>query len=369
MNAPQSQIAYTQVISSYSEFNSQLNFAKTPESLNHSDEYLNDLITQQQQTLSASDFKRLKSEFFEFGPLDELLENEQITEILVNSADDIYFESEGKIHRHEDRFFSESSYFDCCKRLIEVAGIQLTLNFPFGNGRFKDWRVHAICPPVCSARLGLSLRRIPKNTWTLQKLFDCNFLTSQQQAYLQNAIHDKKNFIICGSTGTGKTSLLSACLEIIPGTERIVVIEDTPEVHLPNCNSIRLVTRKDHQESLLEISSAELIKQSLRMRPDRIILGEVRGEEAKDLLLANSTGHRGSIASLHAHDAQGALRRLQLLTQMGAPQWSTKMVQNLIFDSVDFVVTIERTNNGSRFIQEICEINSLEENGFTLNPI
>jgi pilus assembly protein CpaF len=182
-------------------------------------------------------------------------------------------------------------------------------------------------------------------------------------------VEQRKNFLIVGGTGTGKTSLINALLHTCSDNERALVIEDTAEIELPNLSSMKLLTRQDPQGILKPIDQGQLLCHALRLRPDRIVVGEIRGAEAKDLLMALATGHSGSFGSLHASDARQALIRLEMLIQMGAPQWSLSAVRRLIQLSLDYVLLVGKSANGERQFQGVFKICSLEETGFLIEKV
>lgn len=311
---------------------------------------------------------RIQAEFFGEGPLESLASDESITEIILNGHKSIWYEKNGKMLQHMDSFFSKASYNNFVQRLTLESKIQANLDRPFADGYWRQYRVHIIIPPLAQGEAHLSLRRHPNNSWSLPRLEEMGWASPDALLYLKNMIKDHTSFLIIGATGTGKTSVLSACLQEVDKEERVVIIEDTNELHLPNPLSAKLVARHDSQGLLKNVDQAELLKQALRMRPDRIIMGEVRGAEAKDLLMTLSTGHRGGIGTLHAESARQALYRLEMLIQMGAPQWSTRAIRHLIYFGLQAVVSVKR-QNGIRRLDSIHKIVSLEDTGFCLEQV
>ena len=241
-----------------------------------------------------------------------------------------------------------------------------SLDCPFADGRWRDMRVHLIIPPASGDEAVVTLRRHPKNPWTLDRLGEKQWATSDQMRALRSLVLEKKNFLVIGGTGSGKTSVLNACLHEVPSGERALIIEDTSELNAPNDVSTKLLSRRDPQGHLREIDQSELLKQALRMRPDRIIMGEVRGGEAKDLLMAFATGHRGCMGTMHADNARQALLRMEMLIQVGAPMWNVQAVRSLIWLSLQAVVVVGRTPSGERKLEGIYKIASLEDIGFLI---
>lgn len=326
------------------------------------DEFLN------RMNLTAEQNQRLRAEMHGFGPLENLIADESITEIMINGRANIWFEREGKNHRHSDMFFSELSFKNFIHRLCEQAGVQVNLNQPSADGAWRDFRLHITMAPLALNGATICLRRHPKNPWTLEKLLEIGWANPQDVERLKKLSSEGANLLIVGGTGSGKTSLLNAILQTLPENERVVSIEDSDELQMPNDISLKLLTRFDANGCLKNFDQNDLLKQALRMKPDRLVIGEIRGGEAKDLLLALSTGHRGSLGTLHADSAQQALWRLEMLVQMGAPQWNLNSIRQLILLSLQAIVVVSR-KNGERRLEGIHRITSLEGNGFLLERI
>jgi pilus assembly protein CpaF len=312
--------------------------------------------------------ERIMAEFFGNGPLEALLASD-CTEIIVNGRESIWFEKDGVLKRHDDVFHSPLSYRNFISRMSRDASIVASLDCPFADGRWRDMRVHLIIPPASGDEAVITLRRHPRNPWTLGRLAERSWASREQLETLLTMVREKKNFLVIGGTGSGKTSVLNACLHEIPLDERAILIEDTSELNRPNAVSSKLLARRDPQGHLKEIDQSELLKQALRMRPDRIVMGEIRGGEAKDLLMAFATGHRGCMGTLHADTARQALLRLEMLIQIGAPQWNVQAVRSLIFLSLQAVVVVGRTSSGARKLEGIYRIASLEDVGFLIEKM
>ncbi len=320
--------------------------------------------------LSSSEVRqRILAEYFSFGPLESLLVDSEVTEILVNGPESIWYEKQGRLQKHPDLFLSEVTYTNSLHRLCEQSRCQSTVEYPATTGQFKEFRLTLVRQELTRNHHHLSLRRHPKNPWTLAKLEEQKWASETEIAKLRKMIAMKKNFLIAGGTGTGKTSLINALLQEIPANERAIVIEDIPEIELPNSSCMKMITREDPQGLLKTIDQSELLRHSLRLRPDRIVMGEIRGAEAKDLLMALATGHSGSFGTLHACDPRQALIRLEMLIQIGAPQWSLQAIRRLIHLSLDYILVVEKITNGNRKLQGAYRICSLEENGFLVEKI
>lgn len=313
--------------------------------------------------------ERIGLEYFGPGPLAPLLEDPDVTEIIVNGLESIWFEKRGKLGRWSDGFLSPLTYRNFISRLSREAAIQATLDTPFADGVWRGCRVHLAIPPVSGDQAVITIRRHPQNPWTLDRLEGSGWSTPKAIDELRGLIANKQNFLIVGGTGSGKTSVLNACLAKIEATDRTIIIEDTRELAVPNAASARLLTRKDTGGLLKEVDQGELLRQALRMRPDRIVMGEIRGGEAKDLLMAFATGHSGCMGTLHADGARQSLLRLEMLIQLGAPQWNLHAVRTLIFLSVKAIVVVSRTKEGVRRLEGIHRVAALEDVGFLLERV
>lgn len=311
---------------------------------------------------------RLEAEFFDYGPVNPLLELSGLQEVIINGPDDIWLERSGVFERSPDNFLSEYTFRNFVDRLCSEAGVKIDLGQPFANGRWRGFRLHIACAPLTHCTFHICLRRMPESAWTLQRLEEAGWCTGGQSALLRRLLSERKNVLVIGPTGSGKTSVLGACLKELRPDERTVVIEDTDELPIPNRASTKLLSRPRLSDCLPEVDLAELVKQSLRMRPFRLVVGEVRGAEAKDLLLALATGHNGSWGTLHANEARQALLRLEMLIQLGAPQWSLAAIRQLLHLSVDALVLCG-IENGHRRLEGVFRVAALETCGFLLEPM
>lgn len=308
--------------------------------------------------------QRILDELFDCGPLGPLLQDEEVTEIIVNGPESIWYEKGGHFVQHDDRFHSAFTLSQFVQMICLEARIRLDLNQPFADGVWRGLRTHLAQFPLVNCSHSICFRRHPVQRWTLTKLIEEGWATDEQFGQMLRLLQERRNFLIVGPTGAGKTSVLSALLTELPRNERSIVIEDTDEIKIANELSAKLLTRAP-SGTLRAYDQTELVKQSLRMRPSRLIIGEVRGGEAKDLLLALSTGHSGSIGTLHASSARQALLRLEMLVQIGAPEWSLDTIRKLILLSLDYLVVVEM-KNGNRLLEGVYKICSLEKVGFLL---
>lgn len=319
--------------------------------------------------LSSVAKRRILEELFEFGPLHSAIADDQVTEILILSPEVIWLERNGRLIPHSDRFLNSTTFRSFVHRLAREARTNTDETQPFANGRWKDFRVHVAGLPIVSDTPNITLRRVRNKKWSLDELQELAWVDGAGKELLEKIVHEKSNVLVVGATGAGKTSALSACLNATNSDERIVLIEDTDEIALPNTISTKLLSKPARVSGDTEFGLGDLLKHSLRMRPDRIVMGEVRGGEAKDLLMAFATGHRGCWGTLHAATPREALLRLEMLVQMGAPQWTTLTVRSLIHSSIDFIVVAEKDENGKRRLGSIHQVASLEDVGFCFSTL
>ena len=308
--------------------------------------------------------KRLLEEFTGCGPLLSLVKDSSITEIIINGKNNIFYEKQGRLFPHFDEFLSPWTFSNFIHRLCPKN--QPTLNTPYANGRWNQFRVHIITPPLTQTEPHITLRKHPTEVWTLQKLMEKKWAPQGVIELIKKIIKNKMNILIIGSTSSGKTSVLSAFLQEIDSNERVILIEDTDEIRVPNPYSLKLLTRTI--EHLPKVDQAGLVKQSLRMRPDRLVMGEVRGSEAKDLILSLATGHPGSMGTLHAEHHKQALIRLELLIQSADLKWEKNSIQNLIHMGIQFIFVLKKREE-KRYLDGIFQITGLETSGFLFEPL
>lgn len=321
--------------------------------------------------LSPSQYhSRLTAEFFSLGPIEKLIQDTNISEIIINGKDHIFYEQKGNLHTLQDTFLSDLTFQNFIHRVLEEAGVLLNLKQPFADGNWRGWRIHIARQPVVNVNFHLSLRKHPNNPWNLPRLKDQGWAPEKAISLIEKILQEKNNILIVGPTSSGKTSVLNACLQCLPPNERIIAIEDSSELKLPNPASTKLLTRTNSNSpnTLLNIDQSELVRQSLRMRPDRIIMGEARGTEAKDLLMALATGHSGSLGTIHAKDHKQALWRLEMLVQMGAPSWDTHTIRQMIVLSIEYLVVLGRYR-GERKLMGIYKLSGVEKTGFLFEPL
>ncbi len=305
-----------------------------------------------------------------FGIISELLLDDEITEIMVNNPEDIFVEKRGVISKITDSFFSNEQLEDVIQQIAALANKRVNQANPIVDTRLADGsRVNIVLNPISIEGSAITIRKFPKDSITMKRLVEMGSLTGQAADFLKNLVESGYNIIVSGGTGTGKTTFLNALSDFIPTRERIVTIEDSAELRLHNVeNIIRMEVRQQNVEGKNGVSIRELIRTSLRMRPDRIIVGEVRGEEAIDMLQAMNTGHEGSLSTIHANSAADMISRLGVMCLMGA-NMPLEAIMGQISSAVDIIVHLGRFRDGSRGVIEICEVGSVISGEIEINPI
>jgi pilus assembly protein CpaF len=326
--------------------------------------------------LNLSDVERdavvtsILDEITGLGPLEPLLADPGVSDILVNGPDIIYVEKGGKLEQVEARFRDNDHLVNTISRIVGKVGRRVDESSPMVDARLADGsRVNAIIPPLALDGAALSIRRFGQNPLTHKDLVRYNALTGEMMNYLKAAVRSKCNVLISGGTGAGKTTLLNALSNFIPTTERIVTLEDSAELKLQQTHVVRLESRPANIEGKGAITIGDLMKNALRMRPDRIVVGEVRGGEALDMLQAMNTGHEGSMGTLHANTPGDAIERLRTMITMSGVNLSADALTNIIGRSVDVIVQASRLSDGQRKITSITEITGVTEAGVQTNEV
>ena len=324
-------------------------------------------LNHQERTRVVTD---LKNEIMGLGPLEPLLADPTISEIMVNGCQNVYVEKSGCIHHTDIHFGDDAHLMRIIDKIVSRVGRRIDESSPMADARLPDGsRVNAIIPPLALDGPSLTIRRFAVVPLQMHDLIQKNSLTPAMAELLTALVKVKCNIVISGGTGTGKTTLLNILSGFIPSSERIVTIEDTAELQLQQDHVIRLETRQPNIEGKGEITMRALVKNSLRMRPDRIVLGEVRSAEVIDMLQAMNTGHEGSLTTVHANTSRDALGRLENLVGLGGISLPNKALRQLIASSVHFIVQITRVNDGSRKITSIQEISGMEGDVITMQEI
>lgn len=315
-------------------------------------------------------FNIIDGEVNGYGPITELLNDDNVTEIMVNSPRDIYIEIDGVLKKDETvSFINDEHIIRTIERLISSTGKSIDVNKPMVDARMNNGsRINAIIPPLSSGPV-ITIRKFRKSVDDMDSLIGNGTLTPFMARFLSAAVKAKLNIVVSGSAGAGKTSLLNILSSFIPDNERIITIEDVRELSLNQSNVVSLETRESNYEGLGKITIRDLVKNSLRMRPDRIIIGEVRGSEAFDLLQAMNTGHDGSLTTLHANGCKDAINRLETMALMDGTNVPMHAMREYINNALDLVVQISRMRDGRRKIVEISEVVDVVEGEIILRNI
>ena len=312
----------------------------------------------------------INDEVIGYGPLTELFRDDNITEIMVNSPSEIYIEIDGEIVKDDSiSFINDEHIIRTINRLIGPLGRTIDVSNPMVDSRLSSGeRINAVIPPLSTKGPVITIRKFKKNMSTIDDLIRIGALTPYMARFLEAAVAGKMNIVVCGGAGAGKTNLLNILSSFIDNKERIITVEDAAELRLAQDNVISLETKPANYENIGEVTIRDLVINALRMRPDRIIVGEVRGKEAFDMLQAMNTGHEGSLTTIHANTPTDALNRLETLVLMAGMELNVKAVREYINNAIDLVVNIDRMSDGKRKITSICEVNGLNEH-LILNEI
>lgn len=326
---------------------------------------LEELVMAESLPLSRVDRERLvtevQHEVFGLGPLETLMKDPEVTDILVNTHSLVYVERYGKLEKTEVRFRDDSHLMQIIERIVSRVGRRVDESSPMVDARLPDGsRVNAIIPPLALDGPILSIRRFGAEPLTMKDLVQLNSVPEQVADVLKACVRSRLNILISGGTGAGKTTLLNCISNYIPENERIVTIEDSAELKLQQEHIVRLETRPPNIEGSGMVAQRDLVRNALRMRPDRIIVGEVRGGEALDMMQAMNTGHDGSISTIHANSARDALSRLETMMLMSEINLPERALREQIASALDLVVQLSRMTDGSRRLVEVSEVTGME---------
>lgn len=345
------------------------------------DELLEDYINNEiDKTLTGYDlstlerghiFNLIQNEIMGYGPITPLLEDNAITEIMVNAPNEVYVEIDGKISKDETvSFINDKHIVRTIQRIVQPLGRTIDAANPMVDARLRDGsRLNAIIPPLSLKGPVLTIRKFNKKLESIDDLLRRGSLTVNMARFLEACVEAKLNIIISGGTGSGKTTLLNILSGFLGEDERIITIEDAAELKLHQKHVISLETRLTNYEGEGEVTIRDLVRNSLRMRPDRIIVGEVRGKEAFDMMQAMNTGHEGSITTLHANNSIDSLNRLETMILMNEMEIPVSAVRGYIENAIDIIVQIDRLSDGKRKITSISEVSGMKDGNITLREI
>lgn len=334
-------------------------------------EELSAVVDEEQVPLSPEERRRLIREIADevmgYGPIQRLLEDPSITEIMVNRSDQIYVERNGRLTLTDARFSSDEHLRQVIERIVAKVGRRIDESSPLVDARLEDGsRVNAIIPPLAVNGSSLTIRKFGQVPITVQDLIRWGSITPEMAELLSACVRARLNIIVSGGTGTGKTTMLNVVSSFIPDGDRIVTIEDAVELQLQQDHVVRLESRPANIEGKGAIGIRELLRNSLRMRPDRIIVGEVRGGESLDMLQAMNTGHDGSLSTVHANSPRDAIARLETLVLMAGMDLPLRAIREQIASAVDLIIQLTRMRDGSRRVTHVTEVQGMEGEVVTL---
>jgi pilus assembly protein CpaF len=326
---------------------------------------ITEILNEEGRLLTEVDRARLveeiKNELLGLGPLEPLLWDEDVNDILVNGPNQVYVERQGKLYLTDVRFNDDQHLMLIIDRIVSQVGRRVDESSPMVDARLPDGsRVNAIIPPLALDGPALSIRRFGKKRFTMDDLVEKETITPDMVEFMQAIVRARLNILVSGGTGSGKTTMLNCMSAFVPVDERIVTIEDSAELLLQQPHVVRLETRPPNVEGKGEVTQRELVRNCLRMRPDRIIVGEVRGAEVFDMLQAMSTGHDGSICTVHANTPRDALQRLEMMMLLSGASIPQRAMRQQISSALNIVVHVSRLSDGSRKCMKISELTGME---------
>jgi pilus assembly protein CpaF len=337
-------------------------------------EISNRLLAEESAPLSLSQrqlvVRRIEDEVLGHGPLEPLLHDPTVSDILVNGPYSVFVERRGRLERTDVRFNDDAHLINIIDRIVSAVGRRIDESSPMVDARLKDGsRVNAIIPPLAIDGPTMSIRRFAVERLGVKDLISLGTLTEPLARVLDAVVKARLNIVISGGTGAGKTTLLNIMSSFIPAHDRIITIEDSAELQLQQPHVVRLETRPPNIEGRGEITQRDLVRNSLRMRPDRIVVGEVRSAEALDMLQAMNTGHDGSLTTVHANTPRDALGRIETMVSMSGLQFPIKTLRAQMASAINVVVQVERSEDGRRRVVSIQEINGMEGDVITMSEL
>src|SRR6266404_4595797 len=335
---------------------------------------VHDLISQEMIALNFDERELLVvqvlDEIFGLGPLEPLMQDADISDILVNTYKNIFIERQGKLEKTDVRFQDDKHLLQVIDRIVSAVGRRIDDSQPMVDARLPDGsRVNAIIKPLAIDGPHLSIRRFGTNPLKMATLIANGALTKEVAILFEMCVRARLNIVISGGTGAGKTTLLNALSAYIPSDERIVTIQDSAELQMQQPHVVRLETRPPNIEGRGEVTQRDLVRNTLRMRPDRIVIGEVRGGEAIDMLQAMNTGHDGSLTTIHANTTRDALARLETMIQMTGMRLSDRAMRQQVASAVNLVIQVARLTDGTRRITAVSEVSGMEQDMISLHDV
>ncbi len=357
-----------------SELDPSMDITKTDEVRRTIQDLFEQILAEENIVLSRPErarlFEQIAAEILGFGPLQPLLEDDTITEVMVNGAKNIYIERKGKIHRVPVTFENNDHVMRIIDRIVAPLGRRIDESSPYVDARLPDGsRVNAVIPPLSLVGPVLTIRKFSRNPITVEQLIQFGSITQEAVQFLKACVEARLNIVISGGTGSGKTTFLNILSGFIPGDERIITIENAAELQLRQEHVVTLESRPPNIEGRGEVTIRDLVINSLRMRPERIIVGEIRDEAALDMLQAMNTGHDGSMTTLHSNGPRDTLARLETMTLMAGMDLPSRAVREQITSAIDLIVHQERMRDGTRKIVNLTEISGMEGEVITMTDI
>ncbi|WP_052292015.1 CpaF family protein [Natranaerobius thermophilus] len=338
------------------------------------EETVENLLDQEEKPLSSTDRDKIKAEILNetlgFGPITPLIEDENVSEIMVNGHDQVYVEENGKLKLTDIKFRDEQHVIHVIEKIVAPLGRRIDESSPMVDARLPDGsRVNAIIPPLSLTGPVITIRKFSEDPLTAKDLISFGTMTTEISDFLKKCVKNRLNVVVSGGTGSGKTTTLNVLSSFIPQDERIVTIEDAAELTLHQDHVVTLETKPPNMEGKGAITMRELVRNSLRMRPDRIVVGEVRGGEALDMLQAMNTGHDGSLTTGHANSPRDMLSRLETMVLMAGMDLPIRAIREQIASAIDLVVQQSRLEDGSRKITQVSEVQGMEGDVITMQDL
>ena len=332
------------------------------------------ILTEESIVLSRQEkhrlFEQIAAEILGFGPLQPLLEDNDITEVMVNGAKSCYFEKAGKINRAPITFESDEHVMRIIDRIVAPLGRRIDESSPYVDARLPDGsRVNAVIPPISLVGPCLTIRKFSKDPFTVEQLIDFGSLTPSAVLFMEAAVKSRFNCVISGGTGSGKTTLLNVLSGFIPNDERIITVENAAELQMRQDHVVTLESRPPNIEGRGEVTIRQLVINTLRMRPDRIIVGEIRGEESLDMLQAMNTGHDGSLTTAHSNSPRDTLARIETMALMAGMDLPVRAIREQIASAIDLIIHQSRMQDGTRKVTNITEVIGMEGDVITMQDI
>ncbi len=357
-----------------SELDPSMDVSQTAEVRRTIEELFENILTEEKIVLSRPErrrlFEQIVAEILGLGPLEPLLADETITEIMVNGSKNIYIERRGKIHREPVSFESDDHLMRIIDRIVAPLGRRIDESSPYVDARLPDGsRVNAIIPPICLVGPTLTIRKFAKIPITVEQLIEYGTITAESVEFLKACVLARINIVISGGTGSGKTTFLNVLSQYIPGDERIITIENAAELQLRQEHVVTLESRPPNIEGRGEVTIQNLVVNALRMRPDRIIVGEIRASEALDMLQAMNTGHEGSMTTAHSNSPRDTLSRIETMTLMAGMDLPIRAIREQISSALELVIHLERQRDGSRKVTHVTEIQGMEGDVITMTDL